>query len=140
MSNLLAIVTEIEQCDSLHIVKFDSSGQTLTMMSLDIASEIQVGTQVYLAIKPSHIAIAKNFIGVVSYANQLVCTITAIDNGKLLSSIKLQCTNTTLESIITLSSSLRMNLKVGDEVTAFIKASELSMGEVLKKFSVEEKQ
>ncbi|MGB5868203.1 MAG: TOBE domain-containing protein [Arcobacteraceae bacterium] len=131
MSSLIATVSKIQKCDSLHIVEFRYHDVSLSMMSLDISQKVQVGTKVKLAMKPSHIAIAKNFSGEVSYANQLLCTIIECDNGELLSSIKLQFCDTILESIITLNSSKRMNLKVGDEVMAFIKASELSIYEVL---------
>ncbi|MEA3384504.1 MAG: TOBE domain-containing protein [Campylobacterota bacterium] len=131
MSSLIATVKKIENCDSLHIVKFDCYSETLSMMSLDLTNDIQIGTKVKLIIKPSHIAIAKDFIGEVSYSNKLQTTITDINNGQLLSNINLNFFDTTLESIITLNSSLKMNLKVGDKVTAFIKASELSISEVL---------
>jgi len=131
MSSLIATVTQIDNCDSLHIVKFDCYGQTLSMMSLDLRDTIKVGKKIKLVVKPSHIAIAKNFSGEVSYSNQLNTTIKSIENGQLLSSIKLNFFDTTLESIITLNSSKKMDLKVGDSVIAFIKASELSIGEVI---------
>lgn len=131
MSRLIATISQIQKCESLHLVHFICEEQNLSMMSLDLDKKIQIGTKVTLAIKPSHIAIAKDFSGEVSFATQLACTIVNIENGKLLSSIELRFGNSTLESIITLSSSLRMKLKVGDTITAFIKASELSMVEVL---------
>ena len=131
MSSLIATVSEIQNCDSLHIVKFDCNGQTLSMMSLDLGNEIKVGRKVKLVVKPTHIAIAKNFSGEVSYSNQLEATIISIENGQLLSSVKLDFFDTTLESIITVNSSKKMDLKVGDRVTALIKASELSIGEII---------
>ncbi len=131
MSYLIARVSKIESCDSLHILKFEFHSQTLSMMSLDINPLIKVGTKVKLIVKPSHIAIAKDFTGDVSYSNQLRTTIKSIENGQLLSSIRLHLYDTTLESIITLTSSKKMNLKAGDSVTALIKASELSISEIL---------
>jgi len=131
VSNIIAKVKDIQKCDSLHIVKFDYFGQTLSMMSLELNEDIKIDTKVKLIVKPSHIAIAKNFSGDVSYSNKLDTQIVSIENGKLLSSIKLKFQNTILESIITLNSSNNMDLKVGDSVTAFIKASEISIGEVI---------
>jgi len=131
MSSLVATVKTIKKCDSLHIVEFECNSQTLSMMSLDIDSDIKEKSRVKLVIKPSHVAIAKNFSGDVSYSNILKTTIVSCENGQLLSSVKLKYFDTTLESIITVSSSKRMDLKVGDEVLAFIKASELSIGEIL---------
>ncbi len=131
MSRLIAKVSKIQNSDSLHIVEFDFHGQTLSMMSLDIDKNIEIDTRVELLVNPSHIAIAKNFTGELSYSNQLKSTIQAIENGELLSSIHLSCFDVLLESIITASSSRNMDLRVGDSVTAFIKASEISIGKVM---------
>ena len=131
MSSIVATVSNIKGYKSLHIVEFESSGQTLSMISLDLSDKIEVGRRVKLVVKSSHIVIAKEFSGDISYINQLQTTIESIEPGELLSSIKLKCCDTTIESIITLKSLKRMNLRVGDRVTAFIKASELSIGEVI---------
>ena len=131
MTHIIATVSKIQNSDSLNIVNFDFNGITLSMMSLDLNENIKIGTKVKLNCKSSHIAIAKNFSGEVSYSNRLSCEIQSIENGELLSSIHLKIFDTILESIITVNSSKKMNLKVGDNITAFIKASELSILEVL---------
>ena len=131
MNTLIAKVKEIKNVDNLNIVKFDFNDTVLSMMSLELSDNITVGTRVKLTTKPTYIAIAKDFNGKLSYSNQLHVKIAAIQNGELLSSIKLQSDSTVLESIITRDSSERMDLHVNDEVTAFIKANELSIMEVL---------
>jgi len=131
MSQIKAIITQIEAVDNLNIVKFDFFGHGLTMMSLGLSSEISVGKEVILGIKPTHIAIGKDFSGLVSYSNQIKAKIISCENGKLLSSIKLSVEDVVLESIITAESALRMDLKVDDDVTMMIKASELSILRVL---------
>jgi molybdopterin-binding protein len=131
MNTLVATVTKIDTIDNLNIVNFNFSNQTLSMMSLDLSDDIKIGTKVKLITKPSYIAIAKEFSGILSYSNQLKAKIKEIENGKLLSSVKLQIEEFVLESIITFESSKKMDLKEGDEVTAFIKASELSILKVL---------
>ncbi len=131
MNTIRAKVKEIKSVDNLNIVKFDFNGSILTMMSLEIKKNIKVGTKVILTTKPTYIAIAKDFSGEVSYSNRLHVKIADIQNGELLSSIKLRTDDTVLESIITKESSQRMDLHVDDEVIAFIKANELSIMEVL---------
>ena len=131
MSNIIATVSKIQNCDSLNIVNFDFNGTPLSMMSLELNEKIQIGTKVKLNCKSSHIAIAKNFSGEVSYSNKLDCVIQSLDNGELLCCLHLKIFDTVLESIITVNSSHKMNLQVGDNVTAFIKASELSIAEVI---------
>jgi len=131
MSQMIANVLEIQNCDSLHIVKFNFYGEVLSMMSLELSQKVKVGVEVKLLVKPTHIAIAKEVSGDFSYANRLDCKIIEIEDGELLSSVKLSVFDTILESIIMRSSSRDMGLKVGDSVTAFIDASELSIGEII---------
>lgn len=131
MSRLKATITHIDSVDNLNIVEFDFDGQPLKMMSLGLADDIKVGKEVILGIKPTHIAIGKDLSGLVSYSNQIKATISSCENGKLLSSIKLSVEDMVLEAIITLDSAVAMDLKAGDDVTMMIKASELSILEVL---------
>lgn len=131
MSPIVATVTLIENLDQLNIVEFDFQGLRLKMMSLDLSPSIQVGKKVVLTIKPTNIALAKNITGDLSFSNQIVATIVSMTNGKLLSTISLKTKEIVLESIITLSSAKRMNLKINDEVVMLIKASDISILEVL---------
>ena len=131
MSQLVATIKKINSIDNLNIVEFDFHGLTLKMMSLDLNADVQVSKKVKLSVKPTNISIAKNLIGEISLSNQIVATIENLENGQLLSSISLKVHNTILESIITVDSSKRMNLQIGESVTILIKASNLSIGEVL---------
>lgn len=131
MSQFVATIKKIDNVDSLNIVEFAFYGVALKMMSLDLNSNMQIGKRVLLSVKPTNIIIGKNFLGDISLANKIVATIEQIENGKLLSSILLKVEDIFLESIITYESSSRMNLQIGDEVTIFIKASDLSIEEVL---------
>lgn len=131
MSQLVATIKKINSIDNLNIVEFDFHGLTLKMMSLDLNNDVQVGKKVKLSVKPTNISIAKNLIGEISLSNQIVATIENLENGQLLSSVSLKVHNTLLESIITVDSSKRMNLQIGEVVTILIKASNLSIEEVI---------
>ena len=131
MSQLVATIKKINSIDNLNIVEFDFHGLTLKMMSLDLNADVQVSKKVKLSVKPTNISIAKNLIGEISLSNQIVATIENLENGQLLSSVSLKVHNTLLDSIITVDSSKRMNLQIGEVVTILIKASNLSIGEVL---------
>lgn len=130
MNRLSAVVTLIEGEQNLHIISFDCEGSQLKMMGLDLPKGLHVKSHVTLGVKPSHVAIAKNLSGDLSYSNQLDATIVSIENGKLLSNILLHVKNFEMQSFITYASSQRMNLQVGDSVTLLIKASELFVLEV----------
>lgn len=131
MSSFIAKVSEIQNCETLHIVKFDFHTQILTMMSLDLDAKLQVGVNVKLIVKPTHIMLAKNFSAEISCSNKLNARILSVENGELLSSLRLGIFEGELESIITREASNAMQIKVGDELVAFIQESELSIGEIL---------
>ncbi|MEA3353293.1 MAG: TOBE domain-containing protein [Campylobacterota bacterium] len=122
---------EIKRCDTLHIVKFQFNRASLSMMSLELPSDVKINTKVKLSIKPTHIALGKNISGDLSFSNQLDAVISDITNGEFLNSISLKLDDkNTIESIITKESALRLQLKKGDRVTALIKASDISIGQV----------
>ena len=131
MSQLVATIKKINSVDNLNIVEFDFNGIILKMMSLDLNDDVQIGKKVRLLVKPTNISLAKNLIGEISLSNQIVATIQSLENGQLLTSVILKINDTLLESIITVDSSKRMNLQIGEVVTILIKASNLSIGEVL---------
>ena len=128
---MIARVKDIKTIDSLNIVEFDFNNITLKMMSLDLNDDVEIGKKVKLSVKPSNISIAKNLSGEISLSNKIVATIQNLENGQLLTSVILKINDTLLESIITVDSSKRMNLQIGEVVTILIKASNLSIGEVL---------
>ena len=131
MSQFVATIKKINSVDNLNIVEFDFNGLTLKMMSLDLNDDVKIGKKVELSVKPSNISIAKNLSGEISLSNKIVATIQSLENGQLLTSVILKINDTLLESIITVDSSKRMNLQIGEVVTILIKASNLSIGEVL---------
>ncbi|MCV6606587.1 MAG: TOBE domain-containing protein [Campylobacterales bacterium] len=130
MNIIEATVKKIDSKESLNIVNFDFQGNSLSMMSLEVG-DLYVDSKVSLGVKPTNIAIGKNLSGNLSYSNQLSGEIVEISNGELLCSVKVSIKDIVLESIITTNSSKRMNLKESDKVTLFIKASDLSILEIL---------
>ncbi len=131
MSLINAVITQIESIDSLNIVHFDFLGSELKMMSLDLNSQMQVGSKVILSVKPFHITIVKDFYGDISYSNRLQGAVSSCENGELLSSVKLLVNGVVLESIITKELAMEMKLKIGDSIIVMIKANDLSIAEVI---------
>ncbi|MBE0491249.1 MAG: TOBE domain-containing protein [Sulfurospirillum sp.] len=130
MNYLDGVVSNIENCDSLHIVEFAVENEHLYMMSLEIPT-IHVGLHVRLAIKPLSIAIAKRFLGSISFSNKLFATVKQISEGVLLCSVKLDFKTHELEAVLRKKALENMHLKVGDSVVLFIKASDVFIKEVL---------
>ena len=101
------------------------------MMSLELNKDVKIESKIKLSTKSTHIGIAKSFNGDISYSNQLKAKIINIDSGKLLSSVTVKVYDSLLESIITKESCQKMNLQVGETITVFIEANELSILEIL---------
>ena len=131
MNKLPARVTCIQGEQNLHIISFEGEGYALKMMGLDLPMGLHVDSQVILGAKPSHMAIAKNFSGELSYSNQIQGKITQIEMGQLLCNVCVDVQNLSLKSMITAASAERLRLKEGDVVTLLIKASELFVLEVV---------
>ena len=131
LNNIEAAVTNIKNYDGVNIVEFDFNGIKLCMISLELSNKIQVGAHVILGVKPSHITIAKNLSGEISASNNFETIITKIEQGQLLAAINMQVFDTKFESLVTVNSVKRMNLKQGDTVNVLIKAGELFIQEVL---------
>lgn len=128
---MIARVKDIKTIDSLNIVEFDFNNITLKMMSLELNKDLKIGSKVELLVKPTNVAISKKYIEDISLSNQTLAKIVDIENGELLSSISLQINDTFIESIITKSSSIKLDLKKDDIVNILIKASDLSILRVL---------
>ena len=131
MNKLEAKVINIDSLENLTIVQFKFKETTLSMMSLGL-SNIKIGSKVFLNINSSHIAIAKNLKGEISLSNQFECTIQKLTKGELLSSLILNYQGSILTSIITTNSLIRMNLRQNDKIIALIKASDLSIQEIIE--------
>ncbi len=131
MNTIKACVTKIEGIDSVNLVSFDAQGESLVMMSLELNPSLEIGSRVLLGIKATTVSVAKDKQTMLSISNQIPVRIESINNGELLSSIKLSFSDTIIESIITKNSVLRMDLKPQDELIALVKASDLSIVEIL---------
>ena len=130
MNSFNAVVVAIDSLENLTIVQFNHKDTILSMMSLGL-SNIEIGTKVTLSVNASHIAIARDFKGDISLSNRFECIIKKLVKGELLSSLSLDFKGTNFTSIITTNSVNRMNLKENDQVTALVKASELSIQKVI---------
>ena len=133
MNKITAKITSIKNVDNLNIVEFDFYSEALAMMSLELSDDVKPHKDVILTCKASNIGIAKELGGELSYSNALACRLESIHKGELLCMLDLSLREgTRLQSIITKASAQRMGLKIGDKLTALIKASDLSIYKVLE--------
>lgn len=132
MNQIAAVIANIEQKGSLALIEFDFMQEKLTMVTLDIDETLCKGQKVILEINPSQVAVAKNYNGDLSYSNQIDAKIKSIELGAILCTLILELGDRSkIEAIITAKSAINMSLGKGDKVKAILKASQISLGEVL---------
>ena len=110
------------------IVGRTASGATLkatVTVDSEKALGLAVGGSAVFLIKASNVLIAKNETMKMSATNQLLGTITAIKDGAVNSEVDIDVDGTAVSAIVTKPSVENLALKVGDKVTAIIKATQV---------------
>jgi len=133
VNRIEARVTTVERHDNITVVSFNADGQPMRMMALGLTIPVETGTRVILGAKASQVSLSKYLVGDISISNRLPAEIESVETGALLCSVMLRVGRVLMESIITRESAANMDLRPGDSVTALIKASDLSIVEIVNK-------
>ena len=91
------------------------------------ADYLVLGSYVTLLFKETEIALAKSLSGLISLRNRIPVSVTAIERGDILSAVKLDYAGMQLVSVITTRAIDRLEIKVGDDLEALIKANEIAL-------------
>jgi molybdate transport system regulatory protein len=130
MNKLPATITSIQQSGTILLVDTEAGGihfSALLIESITRPEWLEVGKAVDLVFKETEVSLAKNLEGQISTRNRMKCTVQKINKGELLSMITLQFNACTIASAITTRAVNALQLKVGDEVDALVKANEVSL-------------
>ncbi|NPA51468.1 MAG: tobe domain protein [Aquificae bacterium] len=131
MNKIKGFISKIETSGNISIVEIDVDHEKLFSIIIgDREDFLKLGKEVFVIFKETEVSIAKNFSGEISLKNQFKCKISDINMGKLLTQVTLTWNNNTIKSIITTSSAKRLDLKIEDQVTAFVKTNEISIMEI----------
>jgi len=131
MNQIKATITEIKKHQNISALSFNALGVNISMVALEINENLKIGTEVYIKAKATNISLAKNIENQISISNQLFGKVQEITNGILLCSVKIKIKDTILESIITQNSASRMDIKKGDKIIALIKATDISVAQIV---------
>ena len=130
MNKLTGKITQIQQSGAIMLIDVDVDGHGFSAMLIDSSINHQwllVGREISLLFKETEVSIGKDLFGKISMRNRLKCKIQAIDRGELLSSILLQNGQFSITSAITTRSVDSLQIQIGDDVEALIKANEISV-------------
>ncbi|HRX12947.1 MAG TPA: TOBE domain-containing protein [Draconibacterium sp.] len=129
MNKLPGTISKIQQSGAILLVDVDVEGVLFSAMLIESATQpewLQTGNSIELIFKETEVSLAKNLSGLISTRNRMKCEITQIELGELLSKIDLKFQRFQISSAITTRSVNLLNLKIGDQVEALVKANEIS--------------
>ena len=130
MNKLTGTITKIQQSGAILLVDIEVHKQNFSALMIEsvVRPDWLVENQaVDIVFKETEVSLAKNFSGQISMRNRMKCSILEIVRGELLSKVKLNFKNDSVTSAITTRSVDSLNLIVGDEIDAFVKANEISL-------------
>jgi molybdate transport system regulatory protein len=128
LNKLYGNITAIQNNDYMSLVDVNVGSDTLTATLLETpatASYLVVGTFVVVMFKETEVSLAKHLAGELSLRNRIHVKVNKIERGDILSVVSLDYFNEKLTSVITTRAVGRLNLSVGDQLEALIKANEV---------------
>jgi len=130
MNILIGTISKIQQSGAILLVDVDVDGHSFSAMLIESATQpewLQTGNTIELVFKETEVPLAKNLSGLISMRNRMKCTVLHIERGELLSKVSLKFQEYSITSAITTRSVNSLDLKIGDEVEALVKANEVSL-------------
>jgi len=130
MNILTGKIIKAQQSGAIMLVDVDVDGHGFSALLIESASNqhwIAEGNTIDLVFKETEVSLAKNLTGMLSMRNRMNCKVLEIKRGELLSSVQLQFNYQILTSAITTRAVDNLQLTIGDEVEALVKANEISL-------------
>ena len=120
-----AKISAIEQNNGVSVCEFSAEILILKMLSLENLQNLKIGDEVLLNFKSSDVFVATSPLLNCSVSNEIKAEISNIQKGQITSSLHLNAGKFEFESIITTASLKRLNLALGDQIYAYVKATSL---------------
>jgi len=130
MNKLSGKILGIQQSGAILLVDVDVDGHSFSAMLIESSTQpewLKTGNTIDLVFKETEVSLAKNLSGMISMRNRMKCTVQYIERGELLSKINLKFQKYVVTSAITTRSVDSLQLAIGDEVEALVKANEVSL-------------
>lgn len=133
MNVLSGTVMQVTSSENMMLVDLDI-GYGVRMISVILDTSRSVGyldasVEIDVLFNESEVAIGRVRHGDISMNNQFPCVIEDVVEGDILSRIQLSFHGQPLAALITTRSAQRLQLRTGEIVTAFIKATEVLLKE-----------
>ena len=120
-----AKISAIDENDGVSVFEFNAANLSLKMLSLENLQNLKIGDEVRLNFKSSDVFVATSPLLNCSVSNEIRAQISSIQKGQITSSLHLNAGEFEFESIITTASLKRLNLALGNQIYAYVKATSL---------------
>jgi molybdopterin-binding protein len=130
MNKLPGIIKHVQKSGGILLVDADMEGNNFSALiieSPDHSNWLSVGNSIFIIFKETEVSLAKDLSGRISLRNRMNCKVLNISRGDLLSTIQLQFNKYIITSAITTRAVNSLQLVVGDDVEALVKANEVSL-------------
>jgi molybdate transport system regulatory protein len=130
MNQIEVIIQDVTSADGIIVVDLLRDDQSLTALLIDMPENpewLKRGNTIYAVFKETEVSIAKEFSGRISLRNKLPCVIREIIRGQLMTLVSMTFQDTIIQSAITTRSVDMLDLQPRDQVTAMIKANEITL-------------
>ena len=130
MNKLPGKISKVQQSGAILLVDVDVDGHGFSALLIESATHpewLWAGNTIDLVFKETEVTLAKNLSGIISMRNRMKCTVQRIERGELLSKISLKFQEYLVTSAITTRAVDSLQLALGDEVEALVKANEVSL-------------
>lgn len=129
MNKIRTKVEKIAENGGISKIEGRFGAQKLVAVALELPSHIAEGKEAFFVFKETEVGLAKNLSGEISFSNRFEGRIARVETGSMLAKISIDIEGANISSIITSDAAKRLNLASGDVVTAFVKATEVSIEE-----------
>jgi molybdate transport system regulatory protein len=130
MNKLTGVITQIQKSGSILLVDIDVDGCSFSALLIESDTHLEwleTENTVSLVFKETEVSLAKNLSGKISLRNRMQCKVILVERGELLSIVKLQFMDYIITSAITTRAVDSLQINIGDEIEALVKANEISL-------------
>lgn len=120
-----AVVSEILGSNGVNLVKFHADFAEISMICLEISSEIKIGAEVFLNFKSTDVILSRQKLVGVGILNEIEAEILAVKSGEILAVVSLKSGEFCFESLISKTALNALNLELGEKIFAYIKESSI---------------
>ena len=132
MNILTGTIATVTVQNNLSLIRVDVGSVPLSAIVIDTpesAPYLAPGRTIQVLFKETEVILGKGTDHRISLQNRLVGSVSAIEQGELLSKLTLETTVGRVVSIITTPAVRQLQLQTGTEVTAMIKTNEMMLSE-----------